>query len=246
MVETDRVSIYDSSLPTGETFQHGAPSSEIAPHQLGELIEFPRIDPLSINRDEWLAIPDGAFRQKILLDLQRKNYNPVYQDKLKELFPEGYGSPLNPDEEIVFEAFDRLEKGGIVSDRDKFILEQHGINTEEAQNVLLENSRWRKEGHFWPIKHDIYTYELNRFIAHQVRKEVEIERHRDNIRLGHLIDLHRILSERGIEMLPEDMQTLERLKTQKEEREAYEEAERQKAREVGYRNTLNGLKDMIH
>jgi hypothetical protein len=240
-IETGSVFMQDSSALTEKKFQQRAPSSEVAQHQLGEVIEFPRTDPLAINREEWLVLPDGMPRQKILLELQRKNYNPLYQEKLTQLFPEGYSSPLNPDEEIVFEAFDRLEKGGIVSDKDKFTLQKHGINIEEAQQALLENSQWRKEGHFWPMWHDIGTYELNRLIAHQVRKEVEIERYRDNIRLGHLIDLRRILSERGIEMLSEDTQTLERLEAQKVEREAYEEADRQRAREEGYKQTLSGF-----
>ena len=218
-------------------------SSETSLSTKGVVVEFPRLDPMKLTREQWLNIPSGNLKKEMLVTLRKKEYNPEYVNQVEELFPEGYSLPLSKVENKVFGIMSKIVSSDVDVDlQDKAILEEHlyDVSVDNAITQLKELRRTKAEGGFWYSKDSIGGYGLNRLIAYEIDEQVRNEIYRDSIKLHALTDISAKLEEKGIPMLEADQVELEKLSEEHNERKMAEESYWQSQREEGYRNL--GLK----
>jgi hypothetical protein len=202
----------------------------------GRVIEFPRFDPISLTRDEWLNLSDSRSKIDALVSLRKKDYNPEYLAKSQELFPEGYSVPLSEIEKRVFNSMmNIMSSEDEINPNDKQTLREHlhDISADDAIIELRQEARVRaSSGNFWYTRNEIGGYELNRLIAKEIDDRVKIDQKRDEIKMHALTQMLLTLDNFGIPMLEQDQMELERLKEEFNERQdairAYWEAEREK------------------
>jgi hypothetical protein len=210
----------------------------------GQIIEFPRFDPMTLTREEWIDLPDSGSKMDALVSLRKKGYRHDYAMKARELFPEGYSVPLSEIEKRVFSAMTNVmtDETGLNSWNRQILSEHlHGVSADDAIDILREEREARTaNGNFWYTRHNIGGYELNRLIAKEIEDRVASELKRDEIKMHALSDMSITLEGFGIPMLEQDNAELERLRGEYQERQDAAQEYWKAERERGYQ----GLKPL--
>lgn len=212
---------------------------DIAPIE-GQVIEFPRFDPMKLTREEWINIPDSRSKMDVLVNLRKKGYKPEYAMKAQELFPEGYSVPLSEIEKRVFGVMINVmnDEGELNSWNKQIISEHlHDVSADDAIQMLKEEAKTRiTNGNFWYSRHNIGGYELNRLIAKEIEERVASELKRDEIKMYALSEMSITLESFGILMLEQDHAELARLRAEYNERQNAIEDFWKAERERGYQS----------
>lgn len=192
----------------------------------GDLVTFParvnEIPVLEMTRGNLEAM-NGHAQRETLLALRRRDFDPAYQRKFAEIFPESENQfPLSYFEIRVFEAAARRMTGddtNIDEDRKAMDSLMPDSSFDKATPLFDAEAARRAEGGTLLIGDaNIGSYKLAREIMWELDEQVSRERKRDDIKRLQLMDMERLLEQHGLgELDPADQATLDRLTEQEEE-----------------------------